>query len=81
MSCAATREGTDGGAIYRPFSRRHVTPLEVPIERTGVQWFIFSVHVHLRNSDTRSFETVMDITLAHILNWQCLKIVYRMFVF
>ena len=64
MTCAATREGTDGGAIYRPFSRRHVTPLEVPIERTGVQWFYLSVHVHLYNNDTHIFELVKDITLA-----------------
>ena len=68
MICAATRERTDGGAIYRPFSRRHVTPLEVPIERTGVQWFLFSVHVHLRNSDTRMFETVIAVTQIYIFN-------------
>ena len=64
MSCAATREGTDGGAIYRTFCRRHMTPPEVPIKRTGVQWFLLSVHVHLHNSGIRMFETVMVNTQA-----------------
>ena len=50
--CAATREGTDGAAVYRPFSRRHVTSLEIPIEQARVQWFLLGVYVHLYNSDT-----------------------------
>ena len=67
MICAATREGTDAGAICRSISRGHVTPLEVPIERTGVQWFHLSVHVHLYNSDTRTFNYIKQLPFNSVV--------------
>jgi len=49
-TCAGASEGTDGGALCRSFSRRHVTPPEVAVERACVERVHFHVDVNLHNS-------------------------------
>ena len=50
---ASTTEGANCSAICRMFSRRQLTPLEVAVERAGVERLLLHVDVNLDNINYR----------------------------